>query len=448
MNTPYFTEGSIKRQVLGSMASSGASLFAFFFLDIISVVYISLLRDEQIMAAYGVAKTFVFLVSTLQTAFVVACAALLSKLIGQENHQQVAGFIRCLLAVSVICVGVVVATELAAFGSIVAWLGVEERVAALCRSYVFIVAPSTILMTIVHMATQVLRTAGKVKLAMLITLATSVIFTLIAPLLMFGLDLGIIGNALAYAFTAAVCLGLGLVGLARSLRVHGRPALIPSVRAHAPALLRMVLPAWLGNLATFVGVAFLLRTLVPFGTATLAAMTVLDRVIQASYCFFFAIPNALAPILGQNLGANKSARVIEAIGYSERLVLRYGLIMWLAGVGLAYKIAEFAGLSQVGRSLVWEVLLFAGPLWILIGRELVAIAVFVSFRRPWYVPIFAWLRATIGTFPFVWAGAHLSGGSGAFIGMLIGNAGVAVLANLVSRRVRAKWQAGNVNVEI
>lgn len=443
MNTAYYTAGNIKHQVLVSIASGGASLFALFFLDIISVIYIGLLNDEQVMAAYGVAKAFVFLVSTLQTAFVVSCSALLSKLIGEGKQGQIAAFIQCLLALSLSCVGVVVVAELLAFGAVARWLGIEARVVDLCHSYVIIVAPATILMTVVHMATQVLRTTGKVALAMYITLTVSFVFTVAAPLLMFGLGLGIIGNALAYAFTGVACVAVSLIGLGVSVGLRTRPSLWFSIQVYSGALIRMVLPAWLGNLATLVSVTFLLHTLVPFGSAALAAMTVLDRLIQASYCFFFAIPNALSPILGQNIGANNPERVFAAIGYSQRLVLRYGVAIWLASLGLAYEIAELAGLSEVGRSMVGQVLLFAGGLWILIGREFIAVAVFVSLRRPWYVPIFAWLRATMGTIPFVWAGAHFYGSAGAFIGMLVGNAGTAVLASFVSLKLSARWRAGN-----
>lgn len=92
-----------------------------------------------------------------------------------------------------------------------------------------------------------------------------------------------------------------------------------------------------------------------------------------------------------------------------------------------------------------SVLIFSGPLWILIGRELLAVAMFVSFRSAWYVPAFAWLRATVGTIPFVWIGASLYGSSGAFIAMMIGNAGVAVIASIISQQINLKWQAQTLN---
>jgi hypothetical protein len=115
---------------------------------------------------------------------------------------------------------------------------------------------------------------------------------------------------------------------------------------------------------------------------------------------------------------------------------------------LNHQFADFAGLSEMGRAMVAQVLVFTGAFWILIGREMIAVAVFVSLRHAWYVPIFAWLRATMGTFPFVWAGAHLYGSSEAFIGMLIGDAGTAVLANLSVYGSAQDGELGMVNVEI
>jgi Na+-driven multidrug efflux pump len=420
---------------LVAVASSGASLLAFLLLDILSLIYVSLLHDEPVLAAYGVAKTFTFLISTLQAAFVVSCAAGLSKLIGAGGRIGIAEFVRSLFVLSGIVIGVMVMAELSLFGYISAWLGVDPSVSGLCHEYVQVVLPATIVMTIVHLSTQILRTYGRVHAAMYVTACCTLFFAVSAPLLMFGCDMGLFGNALAFALTAILGACMGLIGIATCPGVREPRSLMRSFYTHSRIILRVAGPAWLGNLATFVGVACLLKVMVPFGVAALAAMTVLDRVIQTFYCFFFALPNALAPILGQNLGARETLRVRASIRCANRLVLGYGTAAWLAGVLLSHVLASFAGLSSATQSMIGEVLLYAGPLWVLIGGELVAVAVFVSFGRAWYVPVFAWLRATLGTIPFLWLGAHLNGSSGAFISMLAGNACVAVLANLTSRRI-------------
>jgi Na+-driven multidrug efflux pump len=441
----HYTTGNIKRQILVAIASAGASLFAVFLVDIVSLVYIGFLRDERAMAAYGVAKLFTFLISTLLAAFTVACGALLSRLIEHESRYAADGFIQCLLTVAMTSIGVVVAIELAAFSIIARWLKLDGEIGPIVHEYIFIVAPAMIVMAAAHLSFQVLRTYGKVKSAMWISLASTGFFAAVAPVFMFSLDLGLRGTALAYAVTAVVSVaGCWIISRAQGGVMLTAPRL-SSIRAYAPMLLRLTLPAWLGNLATFVGLSYLIASLVPYGASALAAMTVLDRLIQTLYCFFFAIPIALAPILGQNIVANNIGRVRDAINFTRTLILGYGALVWIISLGVGTTLASLAGLSTEGSSMLISVLIFSGPLWILIGRELLAVAMFVSFRSAWYVPAFAWLRATVGTIPFVWIGASLYGSSGAFIAMMIGNAGVAVIASIISQQINLKWQAQTLN---
>ncbi|SHM57481.1 Na+-driven multidrug efflux pump [Pseudomonas asturiensis] len=447
---PSYATGSIKKHIVTAVAGTGASFLAIFLLDILSVVYISLLHDEQALAAFGVVKPFTFLISTLLSAFNVACGALLSRFIEYERRHAAAGFIRCLFLVALSSIGIVVLLELAGFSMIAQWLGLQGEIKTIAHDYIFIVAPAMIVMAAAHLSIQVMRTYGMVKVSMWMTLGSTGLFAVIAPLCMFVLDLGLTGTAIAYAVTAVVT---GAICFSRLIAQPGMPGItvaapmILSIRSYAPMLLRLTFPAWLANLATFVSLAYLLATLVPYGASALAAMTIIDRFIQTVYCFFFAIPYALTPIIGQNMGAGNAVRVRDAIDYARRLVLIYGALVWLASLGLGSTVARVAGLSAEGSSMLVHVFIFAGPLWILIGRELVAVAVFVSFKTAWYVPAFAWLRATIGTVPFVWLGSSLYGSSGAFIAMLMGNAGVAIIASIISQRVSLKWQAKMLNIK-
>ncbi len=443
--SPSSTTASLKKQILVAFASTGASLLAVFLIDIIAVVYISLLHDEQALAAYGVAKLFIFFISTVLSAFTVACGALLSRLIGHGQQHAAAGFIKCLFAVALACIALMVTAELAGFSLIAQGLGLQGEIQATAHHYIAIVAPAMVIMAAAHLHIQVMRTYGRMKTAMAITLAGTAVFATIAPVLMFAFELGLTGTAIAYGVTAVVTAVACHSRLVRVPTTAVRAPLWSSVRTYAPMLLRVTFPAWLGNLATFVGLAYLLHTLVTFGAPALAAMTVIDRLIQTFYCFFFAIPIALAPIIGHNISAQEPHRVRDAIAYARRLVLIYGAFVWVVSMGLSTSLARWASLSPEGSAMLVQVLIFAGPLWILIGREFVAVAIFVSFKAAWYVPVFAWLRATLGTVPFVWLGASLYGSSGAFVAMLIGGASFSVIASIFSQRVSLQWQTHALN---
>ena len=56
-----FTEGGVARQILVMTSTSALSLFAVFLVDILTLVYVSMLHDPMLLAAVGIAKVLIFL---------------------------------------------------------------------------------------------------------------------------------------------------------------------------------------------------------------------------------------------------------------------------------------------------------------------------------------------------------------------------------------------------
>ncbi|EPN42774.1 MATE family efflux transporter, partial [Pseudomonas syringae] len=259
------------------------------------------------------------------------------------------------------------------------------------------------------------------------------------PFFIFVLDLGLKGAGIAFAVSAGVSASIGVywvrrrIGLVFTLNLN-----LKLLRLHAGRTFRLALPAMAANLATPVGLAYLVASLSTFGTSALAAMTVLDRVLQFSYCAFFALPGALAPVLGQNIGANRDDRVRSAIVFSRRMVVCYGLAVWLVLILCGGMIADLYQLGAEARAVFIAFCWWGGGLWVVIGLDFVAIAVFITMKKSWWVAVFAWLRATAGTVPFVLAGTHWFGSSGALPGMFAGNAVIALIsiatASLTAKR--------------
>jgi hypothetical protein len=86
------------------------------------------------------------------------------------------------------------------------------------------------------------------------------------------------------------------------------------------------------------------------------------------------------------------------------------------------------GLSGPGQHLVEQLCRFGPGPWLLIGLDFIAISLFISRGRVWWVPAYAWLRATSGTVPFIWVGAQAYGASGVMLGLWCGNALVALIS--------------------
>jgi Na+-driven multidrug efflux pump len=168
-------------------------------------------------------------------------------------------------------------------------------------------------------------------------------------------------------------------------------------------------------------------------------MAVIDRVLQLAYCAFFALPTALVPIIAQNLGAGRPDRARQAIGFTGKLVVLYGVALWgvllMAGPG----IADYFQLTDTGRSMFLAFSRFGTGVWIIFGLDFVAQSLFSTLDRAGWVPTFGWLRGTVGSIPFVYAGARWQGGSGALIGLWSGNALVAILAIATALSVARRY---------
>lgn len=435
--TARFAAGSVKRHVLVMTSTSALSLFAVFLVDILTLVYVSMLHQPLLIAAVGIAKVLIFANTALVSGLIIAATSVLSTRIGRQGASDLGGQTFSLLLLITAISSVTTALQLMFMEPLMQLVGADPVMCLAARDFILLALPATILQAVMQMSVQILRAAGHGARALWVVLCGAATLAIADPLLIFVLDLQLWGAGLAYALSAIVSTALGVYWVRRHVGLSWRIDLT-ELRSHVAQTLRIGLPALVGNVATPVAIAYLVSTVASFGVDALAGMTVTDRLTQFAYCVFFAIPGALAPVLGQNVGAGLPQRALEAVRFARRLLVGYGLVvgclMWL----LRGAIADFYQLSGQGRALFEAFCLYGGLLWAVISLDFIALSVFLTMGRPWLVALFAWLRVTVGTFPFVWAGAHWFGSGGALLGMLTGNALIAIAstiaASLAARR--------------
>lgn len=432
-----FTQGPVARHILVMTSTSALSLLAVFLVDILTLVYVAMLHDPLLLAAVGIAKVLIFANGAIAGGLIIAAASVLSARIAKRASAGFARLTFSLILMTLLISGVTAALQLALVSPITHWLGADASLYPIVRGFLWLTLPFAVLQSAMQMCAQILRTTGDSRRAMWVVLSGAATLAVADPLLIFVFDLGLKGAGLAYALSAIVSAVLGIfwvrqrIGLRFSLRVR-------LVRQHARVIFKIALPAIVGNLATPVGLAYLFSVLATYGASTLAAMAVVDRVMQFSYCAFFALPSAVAPVLGQNIGAGLESRVVAAVVFTRRLVVVYGLAVWVLLALSSGLIADLYELQGQGRDFFLAFCYVGGGLWAIIGLDFVAMSVFVTMGRPWLVAMFAWLRSTAGTLPFVYLGTHLFGGSAALAGMFTGNALIAIIsiftASLTAKR--------------
>lgn len=420
-----FTQGSLNHHVRRMAFTSAFGLLAIFLTDILTLTYVAMLHDEVLTAAVGIAKTLAFFNSSLVAGTLVAAGTLISRRLGHGSGASVpalATHALILTALLSICVSIIEWVALDFFASL---LGAHAPSSMPARHFVSMTLVASVLMALIQASAQALRAIGHAGRALTVVLSNAVCLSIVDPLLIFGANLKLPGAGMA-------CLIAGLVGclvgcqqvrkhVGLTTRVHVRLLWLYGMR-----LSRIALPYTLANLAMPIALTFTMAQLAMFGVSVMAGMAVMDRVLQFTYCLYFALPGALVPILAQNLAAHRTARSQAVLQSAAKLVVMHGLFAWAALLTISPWLGRAFALSGPGLAFLEDLLRFGPGLWIIFGLDFIAISVFICRGHTCWVTVYAWLRATLGTFPFVTAGATLFGASGVMLGMWLGNALVAL----------------------
>ncbi|EFF74441.1 MATE family efflux transporter [Achromobacter piechaudii] len=411
-----------------------ASMLAVFAVEFLSLLYLGTLQDEAVMGAVGFGSMTQFTITSVCIGVTVGGAALVSRALGAGNllrARTLAGASLVLMAGAALGAA---AVFLAAIAPFTAAIGLEPDVRAHLLSYVLITTPFAVVMGIGMMLSNLLRASGRGRQSMWVLLAGTATVAVLDPIVIFVLDAGMQGIAWAGGVgrLATVALGGWLVfGKHRLVDWPGRRALL----ADLAAIGKIALPAALTALATPAAVIFTVSTYATFGPSVMAGATVVDRVLQLAYSLYFVLPGAIGPILGQNLGAGQWDRVKQTVRLTSRWALLYGLGVATLLAVFAPRVADLFQVAGPGRDLIIFFCRYGSFAWALNSLFFVAIAVFNNLGYAAYSTMIGWLRATLGTLPFVWLGAHYGGAVGVLLGQTLGFALFSVIAIAVCSRV-------------
>lgn len=432
--TPVFVTGSLLRHILVMTGSGAAGLVAIFIGDLANIFFLGLLGDEAIVAAVGYASSVLLLTISIGIGLAIAATSLVAPALGAGQRVQArrlstnahlwTALVATLLAV---CVWVLIPWALS-------MLGAEGRTHALASDYLAILVPGLPPLAVAMTSSAVLRSCGDARRAMHVTLSGAIANIILDPILIFGLGLGIHGAAIASLLSRAVVVTVGLVGV---MGVHGliiRPRR-RTFLADGPALAAVAVPAILTNVATPFANAYVTAAMAPFGDAAVAGWAIIGRILPVAFGAIYALSGAVGPIIGQNYGAGAFGRMRATLGLSLVVTTAFTAVAWLGLALVAGPLADLFRASDEARSLILLFCRWLSPLFVFLGALFVANAVFNTLRRAHYSTALNWGRATIGTIPFVEAGARYGGAEGVLVGNMLGAIVFGSLAVIISFRL-------------
>lgn len=402
---PRFVTGSLMRHI-AVMAGTGAiGLVAIFAVDLINLLYIAQLGEQAIAAAVGFAGVVGFLHMSIYIGLMIGMVATVSRHIGahqmDEARALASSSIAWVLGLSVLLVGL----NLLFLDPLLRLLGAEGRVLELAHGFLVITLPSTVLLGVGMACTALLRAVGDARRSMMVTLIPAMVTAVLDPLFIFGFGLGLTGAALVVLIARGVLVAVGLYG---AVRVHRLLAPVQRQRllADARTLAAVAGPAVLTNLATPMGTAFVTHSIAPFGAAAVAGQATIERLTPVAFGVIYSLSGAVGPVLGQNLGARQYGRVREGLRASLTFMVIAVLAGWLVLALLQTPLVRLFSLDGTAAAMVHAFCSWIAGSFLFMGALFVANAAFNNLGRPLWSTGFNWARATLGTMPFAWWGAH------------------------------------------
>jgi putative MATE family efflux protein len=440
------------RHVVVMTLTSSVGLMALFFVDLASLFFLNLLGRTEITAAIGYAGAISFTNLSLSLGLGIAASALVSRSLGARELEKARRYATSALAATT-AVAILIAVLTAIFTDpLLALLGATGEAAAEGRRYLQTLMPGFPAIAGAVTCSFILRAIGDPTRAMYVTLTAAAINGVLDPITIFVLGLGLQGAAVSTLVAYLVSLLVGLYGVQRVHRMLA-PFRLEHFREDLRPVFDIAIPAMLTQLATPFAAAYLTRIAAQFGDEAVAAVAIINRLVPVAFGVIFSLSSAVGPIIGQNYGAGEFGRVRQSLHDAIIFACTYTLLTAFALFLLRDIVPAIFNVHGDTAALVTFYCTYVAVSFAFTGAQFVAQAAFNNLGRPHWSTVVNWGRATIGTVPFLHAGAMIAGAAGMLVGsalgsVIFGSVAVAAAYWLTSQIERTMREAGESRAPI
>ncbi|MFA0082834.1 MATE family efflux transporter [Vibrio breoganii] len=415
-----FVEGSTMRHILTMSGAGSIGLMSLFIVDLLDMMFISMLGQIELAAAVGFAGTIIFFSTSISIGTSIAMGALVSKELGAKRVQSARHLVINVLVTAFLVNAVITGVMTYYIPELLQLIGAKGAAFEHAKDYMYILLPSTPIVALGMAAGAALRAAGDAKRSMMATIWGGVVNAILDPIFIFVFMWNVEGAALASVVSRFTVLAFSLAPLIKHHDLVGKfryKQWLISQRA----IFAIALPAIFTNIATPIGNAIVTSSIAQYGEDFVAGFAVVGRLTPVVFAAIFALSGAVGPIIGQNYGADRIDRVKETLLNSLIVVSIYCVTVSLVLYFLQSFIVSGFNLTGDADVLVRTFCTFVAVTFLFNGAQFVANTSFNNLGKPLYSTALNVGKATVGTIPFVYIGSAWFGALGVLYGQAVGN---------------------------
>jgi putative MATE family efflux protein len=397
----------------------------------------------QLGTAALAAMTFTFpvvsLVMSISMGLGVGTTAAVARALGTGDTEAVRRLATYAVLLGVLVVAVISLVGITTQRAVFSALGAGPALLPLLDEYMTIWYAGALFVVVPMLLNAIQRASGDARRPAMIMMLLAVTNLILAPMMIFGLGpvpaMGIRGAAIATVSAQALTLVVSVYFVGVRMKLIDLDRLRRPRPAELLASWRQILgvgvPAAVTNALAPVATGLLTAIVAAQGSAAVAGFGIGSRIEGVLLLAPMALGAALTPFVGQNFGAQQSARVTEGLRISRRFVLLWGLGAWLvllvAAPWIAAVFTQDAAVIDAARTYLWVIPLSYGAS----GLVSVASAAFNAVDRAIRSTMLSATRSLGLAVPLAWAGGTVAGLDGVLAGI--------ALATLVTGGLAVLW---------
>lgn len=407
--------------------------------NIVGAIFVGYGAGTLALAGLAIAFPIQMIMMAVGMTIGIGAASVISRSLGAGNQHRAEQTAGTALVATGIVAGVLSSAAIAFIEPLLRGFGASEDVLPFAADYLRIILIGSILFSVSITSNNIARAEGSVTVAMRSMILGSLVNLVLDPILIFGLNMGIRGAAVAtvianlatflylmlYFRSRAGMLRIGLRDLAPQWR------LLPEVlQVGASSFFQMVAGSLMSIPVNHV-------ILVYGADIHLAVLGVGNRAMMFFFMPIFGLTQGLQPIIGFNYGARQYRRVLEAartsVIYATVLSSLAFFVLMVATRPVLRMFSPDPALIAEGVPII-RVVILAMPF---VGFQMVGTALFQSLGRAMPALVLALARQVLLLLPLVFILPHYFGIGGLWAAFPIADTvAIAMTALWVSAQMR------------
>lgn len=382
------------------------------FYNMADTFFVGKLDSDAATGAVGVVFSLMAVIQAIGFFFGHGSGNFISRELGKQNFDDASnmaatGFFSALSAGLVLCVLGQLFLEPLAY-----LLGSTETILPYAKSYMRIILIGAPWMTASLVLNNQLRFQGSAAYGMVGITSGAVLNIALDPLLIFGLDMGVAGAALATIISQFVSFCLLLAGCNKGGNLHIHISRVQLKWSYYSQIIRGGLPSLARQGLASIATICLNLAAKPYGDAAIAAMGVVQRIMMFGGSAMIGFGQGFQPVCGFNYGAKLYDRVKKGFWFCVRTSTVFLFAIGALGFAFAPQlVALFRDSPEVisigAAALRFQCITFCFQGWVVMSNMMLQ-----TIGRTVPATFLAMARQGIFFIPLVWILSHTLGLTG------------------------------------